>query len=225
MKRILMVGIALFVIAIVVLAQSKEQLLLSGWKFQRGAIPGAEKADFDDAGWETVSIPHDWAVKGPFDKDIDKQVVAIEQNGERNATEKTGRTGSLPWIGEGWYRTEITIPEGFCSGELIFDGAMAEPRVYIDGREVGYWAYGYNSFNLDITKFLPRNGSKEEHLASGTHTLAVHLQNIEESARIGLYVSCSIRRTISRLGAHSHVRPWFQAFLPMPLWHGRLAST
>lgn len=207
MKRILMVGIALFVIAIVVLAQSKEQLLLSGWKFQRGAIPGAEKADFDDAGWETVSIPHDWAVKGPFDKDIDKQVVAIEQNGERNATEKTGRTGSLPWIGEGWYRTEITIPEGFCSGELIFDGAMAEPRVYIDGREVGYWAYGYNTFSLDITKFLPRNGSKEEHLASGTHTLAVHLQNIEESAR--WYPGAGIYRPV-RLVLHpqNYLKTW-----------------
>ena len=112
----------------------------------------------------TVSIPHDWAVKGPFDKDIDKQVVAIEQNGERNATEKTGRTGSLPWIGEGWYRTEIT-------------------------------------------KFLPRNGSKEEHLASGTHTLAVHLQNIEESAR--WYPGAGIYRPV-RLVLHpqNYLKTW-----------------
>ena len=77
----------------------------------------------------TVSIPHDWAVKGPFDKDIDKQVVAIEQNGERNATEKTGRTGSLPWIGEGWYRTEITIPEGFCSGDATSTEVFTNPTM------------------------------------------------------------------------------------------------
>ena len=207
MKKLLIVFITISFMVINVMAQSKEQLLLSGWKFQRGAIPGAEKADFDDTGWERVSIPHDWAIKGPFDKDIDKQVVAIVQNGEKNATEKTGRTGSLPWIGEGWYRTEITIPEGFCSGELIFDGAMAEPRVYIDGQEVGYWAYGYNTFSLDITKFLPHNSSKEEYLAPGTHTLAVHLQNIEESAR--WYPGAGIYRPV-RLVLHpqNYLKTW-----------------
>jgi len=173
------------------MAQSSEQLLLSGWKFQRGEAQGAEATDYNDAKWQKVSIPHDWAIAGPFDKDIDKQVVAIEQNGEKEATEKTGRSGSLPWIGEGWYRTQITIPEGYCTGELIFDGAMSEPRVYLDGQEVGYWAYGYNTFRLDITNFLPRDRSVEGHLLPGTHTLAVHLQNMEESSRwypgAGLY--------------------------------------
>ena len=162
-------------------AQSYEQLLLSGWKFQRGACDGAEQSAFDDSKWERVSVPHDWAVKGPFDKEIDKQVVRIEQNGEKEATEKTGRSGCLPWIGEGWYRTEITIPEGYSHGELIFDGAMAEPHVWVDGEDVGYWAYGYNTFSLSLDKVLK----------PGRHTVAVHLQNMEESSRwypgAGLY--------------------------------------
>lgn len=179
------------VIAISTYAQNAEQLLLSGWRFQRGENPGAEQRNYDDGAWQKVTIPHDWAIAGPFDKDIDKQVVAIEQNGEKEATEKTGRSGSLPWIGEGWYRTTITIPEGYCHAELIFDGAMAEPRVYVDGREVGYWAYGYNTFAIDITQALPRDRSTEGHILPGEHTVAVHLQNVEESSRwypgAGLY--------------------------------------
>ena len=172
-------------------AQSHEQLLLSGWRFQMGEAAGAESQDYDDSRWEAVTIPHDWAIKGPFDKDIDKQVVRIEQNGEKDATEKTGRSGSLPWIGEGWYRTEINIPYGYSHAELIFDGAMSEPHVWLDGQDVGYWAYGYNTFRLDITQFLPRDRSAEGYLLPGTHQLAVHLQNIEESSRwypgAGLY--------------------------------------
>ena len=110
--------------ALTAVAQSQESLLLENWRFQLGAVNGAESATFDDSKWQNVTIPHDWAIFGPFDKEIDKQVVAIVQNGEQEATEKTGRSGSLPWIGEGWYRTSITIPEGYRYAELIFDGAM-----------------------------------------------------------------------------------------------------
>lgn len=176
---------------IVSLAQSKEILLLDNWKFQRGHIDNAHKSSFDDSAWKTVTIPHDWAISGPFDKEIDKQVVAITQNGEQEATEKTGRSGSLPWIGEGWYRTTITIPEGFCHAELQFDGAMAEPVVYLDGMEVGSWIYGYNTFAIDITSFLPRDRSVMGRLFPGEHTIAVNLNNREESSRwypgAGLY--------------------------------------
>ena len=178
-------------------AQSMEQLLLSGWKFQKGANVGAEQANYDDTKWENVTIPHDWAIYGPFDKDIDKQVVAIEQNGEKDATEKTGRSGSLPWIGEGWYRTTIDIPEGYCHAELVFDGAMSAPHVYLDGTEVGHWAYGYNTFTLDITGALPRGRSADGPIMPGKHTLAVKLTNIEESSRwypgAGLYRPVRLR--------------------------------
>jgi len=191
MKRLITTLLAAAFTSTLLVAQSQEQLLLSGWRFQMGAAQDAQLTDFDDSRWEQVTIPHDWAIKGPFDKDIDKQVVRIEQNGEKEATEKTGRSGSLPWIGEGWYRTEFSIPEGYSHAELVFDGAMAEPHVYVDGQDVGYWAYGYNTFRLDISQFLPRDRSAEGTLIPGSHTLAVHLQNIEESSRwypgAGLY--------------------------------------
>ncbi len=158
-----------------------ETYLLEGWKFYRGACADAASIDFDDTAWQSVRIPHDWAIAGPFDKEIDKQVVRVVQDGEKVATEKTGRTGSLPWLGEGWYRRTLTVPEGTEHAELVFDGAMAEPRVYVNGAEVGYWPMGYNSFVVEITRFLK----------SGTNHLAVHLQNVPESSRwypgAGLY--------------------------------------
>ena len=84
---------------------------LDSWKFQQGDDISASQPDFDDSNWESVRVPHDWAIYGPFDKEIDKQVVSITQNNEEEATEKTGRTGALPFIGVGWYRTVLSIPE------------------------------------------------------------------------------------------------------------------
>ena len=148
----------------VAVAQQRQEIILSDdWQFSR-----------DNQTWQTVSVPHDWAISGPFDKKWDLQVVAIVQNGEKEATEKSGRSGSLPWIGKGYYKRTFTIPTGFkgCA-ELVFDGAMAEPTVYVNGQKAGYWAYGYNTFRIDVTPFV-----KE-----GENQLAVYLQNLEESSR------------------------------------------
>lgn len=198
-------GLLMLVCTSDLMAQTSEQLLLDGWRFQRGDIQGAQSAQFDDSGWQQVTVPHDWAISGPFDKNIDIQVTRIVQNGETDATEKTGRTGSLPWIGHGWYRTQINIPKGFASAELVFDGAMAEPHVYIDGKEAGYWAYGYNTFSLDISQFIPKDDNGN--LVPGTHTLAVHLYNIEESAR--WYPGAGLYRPV-RLVLHpsSYLKTW-----------------
>lgn len=158
------------------MAQRKEILLSDGWKFTR-TDAGAKAAlpSYDDSKWENVSVPHDWAIAGPFDKEIDKQTVAIEQNGEKEATEKTGRSGSLPWIGTGWYRTHFKIDRDAGRVLLNFDGAMAEPEVYINGKKAGEWKYGYNAFNLDITPYINKNGKD--------NLLAVRLQNLPESSR------------------------------------------
>ena len=137
--------------------------MTDNWQFSR-----------DQQAWQTVSVPHDWAISGPFDKKWDLQTVAIEQNGEKEATEKSGRSGALPWIGEGHYKRTFTIPQGFDGhAELLFDGAMAEPTVSVNGQKAGYWAYGYNAFRIDITKFVK----------SGENLLEVDLKNMEESSR------------------------------------------
>ncbi len=154
---------ASLVFATLVSAQTRKQInLVEGWQFSR-----------DNATWQEVSVPHDWAISGPFDKKWDLQVVAIEQNGEKEKTEKSGRSGALPWIGKGYYKRTIHIPEGYDHAELMFDGAMSEPTVTVNGKRAGYWAYGYNAFNVDITPYIHK----------GDNTLEVELTNVEESSR------------------------------------------
>lgn len=163
-------------------AQRNETYLKTGWRFSHDDNAANSTVSFDDTAWEIVSVPHDWAINGPFDKEIDKQVVAIEQNGEKTASEKTGRSGALPWIGVGWYRTHFTVDKKYNRFILNFDGAMAEPKVYINGKFAGEWKYGYTPFNLDITAFVNKTDE---------NVLAVRLENMPESSRwypgAGLY--------------------------------------
>ncbi|MDI1303635.1 MAG: beta-galactosidase, partial [bacterium] len=109
----------------------------SNWKFQKGDFEEAFKVNFNDSKWETVTVPHDWAIYGPFDKNVDIQKVAIVQNGEKVATEKTGRTGALPHIGIAWYRNKFTLPKDSKGKKIIllFEGAMSEPQVYLNGKK------------------------------------------------------------------------------------------
>ncbi|RZK19381.1 MAG: beta-galactosidase, partial [Pedobacter sp.] len=164
-------------------AQRTEIILDEGWKFSKGNFADAALQKFDDTKWQTVRIPHDWAISGPFDKEIDKQVTAITQNGETTATEKTGRTGALPYIGEGWYRKKLNLPTIKPTQQVLLqlDGAMSEPRVYLNGKLIGEWNYGYNYFYIDITK----------ELQSSENVLAIHLNNKPKSSRwypgAGLY--------------------------------------
>ena len=80
MKRAIF--LPLLCLALAVMAQPRQEIYLEkGWRFTRGDISGAADPAFDDSRWESVEVPHDWAIYGPFDKEIDKQVVAIEQNG------------------------------------------------------------------------------------------------------------------------------------------------
>ena len=152
-------------VAVTAMAQSHVELTLDeGWQFSR-----------DNASWQQVTVPHDWAISGPFDKKWDLQVVAIKENGEDVATEKSGRSGALPWIGKGYYKTTFTVPQGYRCAKLIFDGAMADPYVYVNGRLAGHWAYGYNAFIVDVTPFIHTDGS--------ANTLEVRLENKEESNR------------------------------------------
>ena len=170
----------MLLVATTLSAQRQETILRDGWKFSRGEELknfgiAPYSMGFNDSKWQNVQVPHDWAISGPFDKEIDKQTVAIEQNGEKQATEKTGRSGSLPWIGDGWYRTTFKVDKESQRVVLNFDGAMAEPEVYVNGMKVGEWKYGYTPFNIDITGVV--NGDDTP------NTLAVHLKNVEESSR------------------------------------------
>ncbi|KAF2516645.1 DUF4982 domain-containing protein [Flavobacterium foetidum] len=171
------------------MSQSTTVVLKDNWRFSKEVKEDAFSVDFNTSKWEKVCVPHDWAIYGPFDKEWDKQVSAIEQNGEKIPTEKTGRTGSLPHIGTGWYRNTFSIPQ-FKKGKkalLIFEGAMSEPQVYLNGKKIGEWGYGYSYFYIDITNDLK---------ADAENLLAVKLTNLPFSSRwypgAGLYRNVSI---------------------------------
>ena len=158
-------------------AQSRKVIHLPSWDFSR-----------DGKSWSQVAVPHDWAIAGPFDKKWDLQMVAIEQNGEKEKSEKSGRSGALPWIGEGMYKMNLQLPKGYKRAVLVFDGAMSQPVVSVNGKEAGRWAYGYNAFRIDITPYVQFGGKK--------NLVEVHLNNVEESSRWypggGLYRPVSV---------------------------------
>ena len=177
----------------------RQSLDLRQWDFSRN---GTE--------WQTVTIPHDWAISGPFDKKWDLQKVAIEQNGETQATEKSGRSGALPWIGEGYYKTTVTMTEPMGNATLVFDGAMSEPTVYVNGSNAGYWAYGYNAFRLDVTSLL--------HV--GENLIEVRLKNVEESSR--WYPGGGLYRPVQLLlTPKSHIDDWHTCVRTLSIKDGK----
>ena len=168
--------------ALSLFAQRNELSLEKGWKFTKGEMEGATQPGYNDAGWERVTVPHDWAIYGPFDRNNDLQNVAVTQNMEKEASLKTGRTGGLPYVGIGWYRTSFDADPEKCT-TLVFDGAMSEARVYVNGKEACFWPCGYNSFYCEVTGLLTEDGKN--------NVLAVRLENRPQSSRwypgAGLY--------------------------------------
>lgn len=161
MNKLTFLTLALATSALTASAQ-RNTINLKTWQFSR-----------DSVNYKPVSIPHDWAINGPFDKKWDLQFVAIEQNGETEKTEKSGRSGALPWIGRGFYKTTIDLKKLPKTAVLEFDGAMADPHVYINGKLAGHWAYGYNAFRVDAAPYLKK----------GKNEISVSLNNREESSR------------------------------------------
>jgi len=178
----------------------REYLLEKNWKFAKGDYPEAIQPSFDDKQWETVIVPHDWAISGPFNGNNDIQKVKIEQNGEQEATMKAGRTGGLPFIGTGWYRLSFSVP-GLEAGRravLLFDGAMSNAIVYVNGKKVGSWPYGYNSFSFDITDYIH---------AKQPNTLAVRLEDFEQASR--WYPGAGLYRNVHLIVTNdTHIPVW-----------------
>ena len=121
---------------------SRKTAINDNWKFTTGDFPMASEAAFDDSGWRSVDLPHDWAIEGPFSADY------------------ASGTGYLPG-GIGWYRKKLDIP-GYSTGRrytLMFDGAYQNTEVWINGRYLGKRPYGYSSFFHDVTDYLDESGS------------------------------------------------------------------
>ncbi|MDR3121113.1 MAG: beta galactosidase jelly roll domain-containing protein, partial [Clostridiales bacterium] len=106
------------------------------WKFRLGDAPTAWQKDFEDTDWDSVTLPHDWAVSLEFSR------------------ENSSGTGYLPG-GTGWYRTRFTLPEAGRDKKIwvVFDGVYKNSQVWVNGYNLGNRPYGYSTFRYDITDF------------------------------------------------------------------------
>ncbi|HZQ19670.1 MAG TPA: beta-galactosidase GalB [Terriglobales bacterium] len=177
---------------IAVVAQQVAAIQISGerrinfdgnWRFHKGDAASAENSDFDDSHWTLLRLPHDWAIEGPFD--------------EKN----NPSTGGLPVSGTGWYRKSFLLPES-AKGRvftIMFDGAMSNSTVWLNGEELGGRPYGYSSFYFNLTPHL-RYGSEP-------NVLAVRLQPEPNSSR--WYPGAGIYRNVwLDITAPVHVAEW-----------------
>jgi beta-galactosidase len=152
------------------------------WHTRPEGNPGSDfpfvQSDFDESDWKEVNLPHDWAIEGPFQEGWDSEVG--------------GGMGRLPINGVAWYRRKLDIPVED-AGKSIFlevDGAMSYAMVWLNGKLVGGWPYGYNSWQLDLTPYI---------VPGGVNQLAVRVDNPNHSARwypgAGLYRNVWITKT------------------------------
>ncbi len=128
--------------------------------------PGADfpfvQNSFDDAAWETVDLPHDWAIRGPFYTEANAVIG--------------GGMGRLPIQGVAWYRRKLEIPAGEAGKNFFLDvdGAMSYAMVWLNGKLVGGWPYGYSSWRVDLTPYI---------VPGGKNQLAIRLDNPANSSR------------------------------------------
>ncbi len=164
-------------------AQPREiQTLTTGWKFYSGPNENAASINCDESDWQSISIPHDWAITGPFDPDGD------------------GNTAKLPWKGEGWYRYTWTMPPSMQGKRifLLFDGVMAFPQVYVNEVLTGKWDYGYNSFYIDIT---------DQVKGKDKNVFAIHADTRQHDSR--WYPGAGIYRKVQLIAVNPvHVDIW-----------------
>ena len=201
-KIALLLTVGFVALCAIVNGQNRTEITLEkGWKFTREDNVASQNKDFDDRSWQSVLIPHDWAIYGPFSATNDRQDVAITQDGQKEAMEHAGRTGGLPFVGVGWYRNSFDVADFSANKKVTiqFDGAMSNAQVYVNGKEAGIWHNGYNTFHFDITDLLSKDGKN--------NSLAVRLENFSEQSR--WYPGAGLYRNVHLIVTNdSHIPVW-----------------
>ena len=126
------------------------------WKFHLGDEPQASSANYDDAAWRTLDLPHDWSIEGSFSPDHPARPGG----------------GALPG-GVGWYRkTFVVSPSDKDKCFYIdFDGVYWNSSVWLNGTLLGNRPNGYISFRYDLTPHI-RFGEK--------NVIAVRVDNSQQ---------------------------------------------
>jgi beta-galactosidase len=163
------------------------QQFTAGWRFLQADAAGAEKPEFDDSAWKSVTLPHDWAIAGPVKQDA----------------ASTGSGAFMP-TGIGWYRKSFTVPAADAKPTaarrtfIVFDGVMANSDVYLNGELLGHRPYGYVSFTYELTP----------HLHAGVNVIAVRVDDSQQPAS-RWYPGAGINRQVRLVTTgDAHIVPW-----------------
>lgn len=167
----------------------RKQLFDNDWKFYLGDEPLASAKDFNDNNWRNLDLPHDWSIEGKL-----------------NPNNPTGNDGGYFPAGIGWYRKTFTVPSSW-KGQLVsiyFEGVYMNSEVFINGKSLGVYPYGYSSFSYDLTPYLNDNDE---------NTISVRVDNSQQK-------NC---RWYSGSGIYRHV--WMMATNPIHIAHWGVAIT
>ena len=214
--RLLVVCVVGFFLSNMTTAQERSVLLLDrDWKFKNSEVEQGAKPSYDDSSWEKVRVPHDWAILGNFDMNLDTQMVQVVEDGEKVPRLRTGRTGALPMFGVGWYRKVLPVTSADRNKRIFieFDGAMSLAKVYLNGNFVGEWPYGYASFSFDLTSFIQFDKP---------NVLAVRLENRPESSR--WYAGAGIFRNVRLVKTAATYIPQWGTFITTPKVTAKVAE-
>ena len=183
LKQLLIILLTLYATA---LGAREVQNFNNGWKFSLnvGADENPAAPGFNDSGWRTLDLPHDWAIEGDFD--------------EHNPSGTGG--GALPG-GIGWYRKNFKVDKKD-KGQIIsieFDGVYMNSSVWINGHLLGTRPYGYISFSYDLTPYINWGGK---------NVIAVKVDNSDQP-NSRWYSGCGIYRDVRIVKANPvHVAQW-----------------
>ena len=159
------------------------QSLDTDWRVTQSDPANAQSPAFDDAQWQTVTLPHDWSIAGPVREEAPSRAAG----------------GFFP-TGIAWYRKTLTLPalDPAKRTYIAFDGIMANSDVYCNGELLGHRPYGYVSFNYDLTP----------HLHSGLNTIAVRVDDSQQPAS-RWYPGAGINRHVRLITTSAvHIAPW-----------------
>jgi len=184
MKKILLFSLIIYVLTACNSSINKQARLResfnSGWKFSLGDIENAENIDFNDTGWRALELPHDWAIEGPFTQEVNY------------------KGGYLPYPGVAWYRKSFKVRSETKNLMIECDGIMRNSKIWLNGKYIGGWPYGYTSFSIDLTDIIERD--KE-------NIIAIRVENQDNSSR--WYPGSGIYRNVWLTYTNSiHVAYW-----------------
>ena len=103
--------------------------------------------NFNDTTWESIALPHDWAVTLPFEYSTDSDVMS-------HGYKPVG--GRYPATSIGWYRKHFTVSPADSGRRFVirFDGIYRDSKVWINGFYLCNNASGYSGFACDLTDYL-----------------------------------------------------------------------